>query len=72
MQRRNVIHSQPHPDGQAADGKACRVCGKALRDREDFIAIEHAGCRAVVCCASCAARFEQFPSLYIIGAGGLR
>jgi hypothetical protein len=74
MRKHMVIHQGPTAEAKThvEPPKSCRVCGKALHDREDFITLEHAGCRVLVCCPCCAAKFEEFPSLYIVGAGAWR
>jgi len=70
MQKRAVIHKGHGIDPNAPGQTHCCVCAKPLRDREDFIAIEHAGNRYTVCCPSCQARFEMFPSLYLFDNEG--
>lgn len=44
----------------------CKVCTKQLRAGEDHTKVFHAGTYYLVCCASCAAKFEANPSLYLV------
>ena len=40
------------------EGETCAVCGKAIRPGEDHIKVFHSGVNPLLCCASCAAKFE--------------
>lgn len=52
--------------GQPQSLVRCRVCLKHLNDGESYMSVYHAGVHHLVCCASCAAKFEANPSLYLV------
>lgn len=44
----------------------CKVCTKQIRVGEDHVKVFHGGNYYVVCCASCAAKFEAHPQQYLV------
>jgi len=44
----------------------CKVCTKLLRAGEDHTKVFHAGSYYLVCCASCASKFEANPGAYLV------
>lgn len=44
----------------------CKVCTKQIRAGEDHVTVYHAGASYLVCCASCAAKFEANPRTYLV------
>lgn len=44
----------------------CRVCTKQIRAGEDHVTVYHAGASYLVCCASCATKFEARPQQYLV------
>jgi len=54
--RTPVVHTQDR----------CKVCTKQIRVGEDHVRVFHAGNYYVVCCASCATKFEAHPQQYLV------
>jgi len=54
---------QPHP---ASPLGRCKVCAKQIRAGEDHVKVFRGGATYLVCCASCAAKFEADPSSYLV------
>jgi YHS domain-containing protein len=52
------------PDVRAQD--RCKVCTKQIRVGEDHVKVFHGGNFYVVCCASCATKFEAHPQQYLM------
>ena len=44
----------------------CKVCTKQIRAGEDHAKVFHYGNYYLVCCASCAAKFEANPQSYLV------
>jgi hypothetical protein len=44
----------------------CLVCLKQINEGESHASVYHAGASYPVCCASCAAKFEEDPCLYLV------
>jgi len=44
----------------------CKVCTKQLRVGEDHVTVFHGGTSYLVCCASCATKFEADPRHYLV------
>ncbi len=55
-------HAKPEPKGEPVT--RCKVCTKKIRSGEDHLKVYHAGAYHMVCCASCAAKFEASPEQY--------
>lgn len=51
-----------HPEQIVA---RCKVCTKKIRACEEHCQVYHAGVYHLVCCASCAAKFEANPQQYL-------
>jgi hypothetical protein len=60
-------HLMPH-DSRSAHVRdlRCRVCLRPLRKGEFRMTVYFAEAHQVVCCASCAAKFETNPSHYMV------
>jgi YHS domain-containing protein len=60
--------TKSHPSGSGPKGESfvqCKVCTKKIRAGEDHMKVYHAGAYHVVCCASCASKFEAAPEHYL-------
>ena len=44
----------------------CKVCTKPIGPNEQHMMVYYEGTYYVVCCASCAAKFESFPKQYLV------
>ncbi len=44
----------------------CKVCTKPIRAGEDHTKVSYGGSYYLVCCASCAAKFEADPRAYLV------
>jgi len=44
----------------------CKVCTKQIRSGEDHAKVFFGGNYYLVCCASCAAKFEAHPQQYLV------
>ena len=44
----------------------CKVCTKQICTGEDHAKVFHGGSYYLVCCASCAAKFEAHPQQYLV------
>ena len=53
---------QPNPSGF----HRCRVCAKAVHTDEEESKVYYEGSYYVVCCPSCAEKFESNPQLYLV------
>ncbi len=63
------MKKQNYWTGQAPDVRTpdrCKVCTKQIRAGEDHAKVFHAGNYYLVCCASCAAKFEANPQAYLV------
>lgn len=54
------------PDGPSKPVRRCRVCLKPIRENEFHLEVYLHGQRHVVCCASCATKFEANPEVYLV------
>lgn len=43
----------------------CRVCGKSMNTTDNHVKVYYEGVHHVVCCGSCAAKFEEGPERYL-------
>lgn len=57
-----ALNSKPKQQHQLLG--QCIVCTKKIREGEEHIKAFHGGTYYLVCCASCAAKFETDPSHY--------
>ncbi len=44
----------------------CKVCTKPIRAGEENVKVFHGAAEYIVCCASCAAKFQANPTLYLV------
>lgn len=44
----------------------CKVCTKQIREGENHVKVFHGGAAYMVCCASCAMKFEANPRAYLV------
>lgn len=63
MKNQNKRTEQANPS--ATVGR-CTVCTKPLREGEEHTKVFYGGTYYLVCCASCAAKFEANPTLYLV------
>ena len=66
--RRYWFMTTPRSTKSPAPGlplERCKVCTKRIRPGEDQLKVYHAGAYHVLCCASCAAKFELAPNQYL-------
>ena len=63
------MKKQNHWTGPAPEIRTegrCKVCTKQIRVGEDHAKVFHGGNYYLVCCASCAAKFEANPQSYLV------
>lgn len=60
------MSSKPEPPKQDRPLGNCKVCLKKISRGEDHFRVHHAGSDYLVCCASCAAKFEADPRAYLV------
>lgn len=63
------MKKQDHWTGPTPDVRTqgrCKVCTKQIRAGEDHAKVFHGGNYYLVCCASCAAKFEANPQSYLV------
>jgi len=44
----------------------CKVCGKSVLPSENHVKVYYEGIHHVVCCGSCAAKFEEAPERCLV------
>lgn len=62
---KNEKNRTGQPNLERSAGR-CKVCTKQLRAGEDHTKVFHGGTFYLVCCASCAAKFEANPNAYLV------
>ncbi len=63
MQNENTRSEQPR---LARLVGRCKVCTKQIRVGEDHAKVFHGNAYYLVCCASCAAKFDADPRAYLV------
>ena len=53
------------PQEQRRLAVRCRVCLKTIRADEDHLTVHYRGTHYVVCCPSCASKFQTAPLEYV-------
>jgi len=64
-----VMNKQTNQTGHSRHARPlgrCKVCTKQIRSEEDHAKVFFGGNYYLVCCASCAAKFEAHPQQYLV------